>query len=120
MDFLKHLQSSDEATKNRWIVIITVIIMVIIVYIWLFYFNNLLAGFSTPGQNLAADGGAGAAGAGGAADVGGATIQVWGGPSFWQTMANAPAFIYQFLSDKIRALGNILQAPREYIIKPPQ
>jgi len=96
--FLERLQSADESRKRRWMIAGTVIIGVIVVCIWLAYFNNLIAGFSAPPQV--------------AGEVGNLTL--------WQAIKNGTAAPYNFFVDKIRAFGEILSSPREYIINPPQ
>jgi hypothetical protein len=99
-NFLKRLQSADESTKTRWLVVLTIIIMAGVIYVWLAYFNNLVASFSQPlplGQ-----------------------VQASPGITFWDAAKNSVANLYGIFTDKLRALGNILQAPREYIIKPPR
>ncbi len=100
--FLEKLQSADEETKKRWLVISVAVIMVIVIYVWLAYFNNLLAGFSAPPASESGSG------------------EAQGGMTFWQTLKNGAASVYDGFIGKISALGNILQAPREYIIKPPR
>lgn len=95
--FLERLQSADDATKKRWMFISTAIIMAVVIYVWLMYFNSLIAGFSSQ-----------------------PTEQPATGIGFWDAVKNGTAAVYQGLIDKIRALGDILRAPREYIIKPPQ
>jgi cytoskeletal protein RodZ len=100
VNFLKRLQSADESTKRRWLVVLTVIIMSGVIYVWLVYFNNLVASFSQsppPGQAEASP-----------------TI------TFWDAAKNSLANLYGIFMGKLRALGDVLQAPREYIIKPPR
>jgi hypothetical protein len=107
-DFLERLRAASEPTKRRWIVVITAVVMVAVIYVWLAYFNNLLtAGFSQPAatEQPALPGN------------GGGTS---GSTSFSQTLKNAVANIYGIFGDMFHALGNILNAPREYIIKPPK
>ena len=98
--FLKRLQSADEGTKTRWLIVLTVVIMVGVIYVWLAYFNNLVASFSQ------------------SQPVG--QVQAAPGNTFWEAAKNNLANLYGIFTDKVRALGNILQAPREYIIKPPK
>lgn len=112
MSFLEKLQSAPEAAKRRWIIAATAAIMVAVIYIWLAYFNTLLtAGFSSPANSSPA----------GSEQMtqppstaGGSNV------TFWQTLKNSVANLYAIFTEKLRDLGNILNAPREYIIKPPQ
>lgn len=99
MKFLQKLQDSDESTKRRWMFIITAIVMVIVIYLWLAYFNNLIVGFAQPQLQ---------------------ELQESSEFTFWQTMKNGTAILYQGSIDKIRDFGEILQTPREYIISPPR
>lgn len=43
-NFLERLQEADDDTKKWWVVIGTVVIMSAVVFVWLGYFNNLIAG----------------------------------------------------------------------------
>jgi hypothetical protein len=97
--FLERLQSADEAKKRRWMIASTVIVMVIVIYVWLAYFNNLIAGMSEPRQVSAAP-----------ADD----------RSLWQIAEGNLSSLGGSLLDKARGLSQILQAPREYIINPPK
>jgi hypothetical protein len=106
MDFLQKLQSAPEATKRRWTIIVTVIVMVIVIYVWLAYFNNLVKNFSATGQPPVASIGPTSSGSNEA--------------SFWETFKSGVANLLGAFTGKLNALGNILNAPREYIIKPPQ
>ena len=44
--FLGELQSLDEATKRKVAIVATVIIMVGVIFVWVGYFNGLVAGVS--------------------------------------------------------------------------
>lgn len=72
----------------------TAIAMVIVIFVWLAYFNNLIAGFSAPPEPVAEGTGFG----------------------FWITMKNGLAVIYDGLVGKLHWFGSILGEPREYII----
>lgn len=98
--FLEKLQSADEVTKKRWMVLSTVVVMAVVVYIWLAYFNSLVASFS---QQQVPSG-----------------SQANEGRTFWQTMKNGAAILYQGFMNKLRFLSDILSSPREYIIQPPR
>lgn len=102
-NFLEKLQSADEATKKRWMVLTVAVIMALVIYVWLAYFNNLIAGFSS-GQ---------------AQSVASSAAEPASSGSFLETAKNGLASLYQIFSDKIHSLGQVLQSPREYIIKPP-
>ena len=99
MNFIEKLQSADEAAKRRWMLLSTITIMIIVIYVWMAYFNNLVAGFSQTQQAPASP--------------------TAGGFTFWQTMRNGTAILYRELTGAFHSLGNILNSPREYIVKPP-
>ena len=95
--FLDKLQSADEATKKRLMIAGTIFITIAVVYVWLAYFNNLIAGFSQTAPVAQAD------------DL-----------SVWQNIKNNFTIFSASIIDKVHVFGNILSAPREYIIKPPR
>lgn len=101
-NFLERLQSSDEATKQRWLIGSAVVIMAVVVFLWLAYFNSFVIG---PRSGAPAEAGQKAEG---------------GGVTFFGTMKNGASVIYNGFIGKLRTFGNILEQPREYIIKPPQ
>lgn len=45
--FLERLQSADNETKRRWMVGAVIVFMIIVVYLWLAYFNNIVASSNT-------------------------------------------------------------------------
>lgn len=98
-NFLEKLQSSDERIKRRWLVGLTAIAMVGVVYVWLAYFNNLVAGFNAPPSEIS---------------------QGESGFSFFETLKRGAAVIYDVFSEKLQVFGKILEKPREYIIQPSQ
>jgi ABC-type uncharacterized transport system permease subunit len=102
--FLERLQSSDEGTKLRWLVGLSLIVMVGVVYVWLAYFNGLIVGISytASGEHQQPEQAQGT------------------NMTFFTTMKNGTAIIYNFFDDKIQSLGKILESPRDYIVKPPQ
>lgn len=97
--FIEKLQNSDEDTKKKWMFVLTSISMAVVIFIWLGYFNNLVTGLSTPKtEELSKD----------------------AGFSFIESAKMSAVVVYGGLVDKIYGLGNILKAPREYIINPPK
>lgn len=113
--FLEKLQSLDERTKQWILIAATAVIMIVVVYVWLAYFNSILANVasttSEPAPALATPA-AGAPGASGAASAGGTSV--------WQNIGNVFSAIYGSLAGAVRGLGSILQTPRQYIIHPPR
>ncbi len=100
--FLEELQSLDEPTKRIVMIVLTVVIMVVVIYVWLAYFNNLLA---SVGQPQVADNGASTGTAGG---------------NLVDAVRNGTAFIYGSFVNAVHALSNVFQTPRQYIIRPSQ
>ena len=91
------MQSSDEPTKRRWMFASVAVVMLVVVYVWLGYFNNLVAGFGEP-----------------------APAATEGGFSFFGSMENGMAIISSSVLGKLHEFGRILAAPREYIVNPPK
>ncbi len=97
-DFLKRLQGADAATKRRIVIISSVLAMVVVLYIWLAYFNNLLA---DAGRSDGSTGGQGETHA-----------------SFWETMQRGTVIVYENVTGAVGRFGEMLKGPREYIVKP--
>lgn len=76
--------------------VLTLVAMVVVVFVWLSYFNNMVAGFS----------------------VSQPSEQEETGFTFLQTMKKGLAVIYAGFADKLRWFGEVLNEPREYIIDP--
>lgn len=111
-NFLEKLQSAPETIKRRWIIGAAAVIMAIVIYVWLAYFNNLIiAGLSKSAVPYASSGQVPAESLPGAGA---------GSTSFLQTLKDATANLYNIFGGALRALGNILNSPREYLVKPPQ
>ncbi len=99
--FLEELQSLDESTKNKIMIVTAIMIMAIVIYVWLGYFNNLIA--SVNQAPVAEDG---------------ASPSAPNGPGIGAILKNNAAFVYETFMNALRGLANILQAPRQYIIRP--
>lgn len=46
VNLLEKLQSADQSVKKRWTVIISTIVMAGVLFVWIWYFNNLIASFN--------------------------------------------------------------------------
>ena len=97
-NWLQRLQESDESRKRRWLVGLALLSMVIVVFVWLSYFNSLL---SCANQVVAV-----------------ASAERNTNVSFFETMKTGTAVITDHLWSAVRRLGRILNAPKNYIIKP--
>ncbi|RJQ28637.1 hypothetical protein C4571_03135 [Candidatus Parcubacteria bacterium] len=96
--FLHKIQSADEPTKRKWVVVFSTIAMALVVYVWLAYFNNLIGNSVAPASNE----------------------PVQEEPTFFDAVRRGSAILYEGFKGKIQDLGGILKAPREYIIQPPR
>jgi uncharacterized membrane protein YraQ (UPF0718 family) len=103
---LEELQSLNEITKKRVLVITTIIIMIIIVGIWISYLNGIVAG---PAEQAAAQANANAAAS--AAPIAASAPVKANGPSMWQEVEHW----FGSIPDSI---ANIFQKPSQYTIQP--
>jgi hypothetical protein len=95
--FLEELQSLDEPTKSKVLIITTIVIMAVVIYFWLGYFSSIVTGIPQPavaGEDQPAQ-----------------NANQSAEPGFFQRMGNGMATI-------IHSFGQILEAPRKYVVKP--
>lgn len=114
--FIEKLQSLDGPAKNKVLIVATAVVMVIVIYFWLAYFNNLIAGVSQPApvaENLAAENAV-------PMQTQAQTSAGGGSVGTWDSFKSAAAFIYGEFMNVAHGLSDILQAPRQYIVNPPQ
>ncbi|SRR6266481_417961 len=97
--FIEKLQESDDRTKNRWMFGTTAAVMGVVIYVWLGYFGGLISSSSVVA--IAADQ---------SSDTGAHA-------SISENLKKGGAALYGIFMDKVGALGSILDAPRQYIIK---
>lgn len=90
------LQNAPETTKKRWLVGSSLVATMLVGWIWLAYFNTLIAPPAPPlPQPSAAD------------DF-----------SFWQSVRSGTAFLFENVSDEMKRFFEFLQAPKNYEIAP--
>ena len=94
MDFLKKLQTSDDAVKRRWLIGSSAVMMIFVIAIWLSYFNTLVQ------TNPSAP-----------------TDETTQGLSFWQTFKGGFGIVSHDIGDKIRNLFETLKSPKSYNVK---
>ncbi len=101
--FLEQLQSLDPQTKKKVLVTTTVIVLVLVTYVWLGYFNNIIADVS----------------ASSVADVsaGPASAQSEG---LWGRMQSGAAFVYGEVNGALQDLFGLFGAPKQYTVTPNQ
>ena len=104
--FLEELQSLNEPTKRKVLVVATILIMFVIVYFWLGYFNGLVASVA---QVPVAD-----------SEGQPQSQQSSGESGFFQNMKNGMAMVANDLAGAPQWLTNALQSPRQYNIQPPK
>lgn len=95
--FIEQLQSLNEPKKTKVLVVATIIVMAVVVYFWLGYFSSIVS--SVPQPAVAAQ------------DQSAPMAQQQAEPGFFQRMGSGMAAM-------VRAFGNILEAPRKYIVQP--
>jgi hypothetical protein len=93
--FIDELQGLDESAKRKILVAATVVIMIVVAYLWIGYFNGLVAGSS---QQQSATVAVAQTPAGAATN---------NGNSFWQNMKNDMANI-----------ANTFRGPGQYTVTP--
>ena len=107
---LEELQSLDEKTKKRVLIIATIIIMVIIIGVWVTYFNSIVIGTATPQATSTSALGSSTpfvavTASGMAPSVSVATAT--NGPGLWQDIVGF-----------FRSFANIFRSPSNYTIQP--
>lgn len=92
--FFQKLQSADDRTKRRIMIVSTAVVLVVVIYVWLAYFNNLLASFNAPSGPPA----------GGRESL---------GFSFLETAKRGLAAVYE-------SVGGLFRSSKDYLITPDQ
>jgi hypothetical protein len=110
--WIEGLQALDERTKHKVLIAATIVIMIIVIYLWLAYFNNLVAGIGNAGATDTTGNQAVSA-----APVAQPAVQ---NPGFFGSIGNAITSLPASFMGAMHWLGRILDAPRQYIINPPQ
>lgn len=110
--FIEKLQGAPEAVKKRWMIVSTAVIMVVVIYFWLAYFNGLVSSLA-PAQAPLSVAPAATGPSSNSADAEGS------GTTFWDAAKSSLGVLYEAAQSGLKNLGKILEAPREYIVKPP-
>lgn len=97
-NFLRRLREAEEGVKRRWLAGITAVVMVGIVYLWLAYFNTLIAAPSGTAPEPA----------------GGKESNF----SAWQTVRQGGAASAVFAGDLARSLWSAVLGGKKYVIVP--
>ncbi len=95
-DFFKKLRESDDARKRRWMIASTSVTMLLVIYLWLGYFNNIIADSSMQSAEKESAGGS---------------------FSFGQTMKMGMSSAFTAVGDGVKSLGSFLNQPKEYILE---
>lgn len=97
-NFLEKLRSGNDAAKQRWLVLGTIVVMGFVMVFWLKYFNSLV----TPTVALPP------------------APEGVGGFSLWETLQSGLATVSHTLVNGLKGFHEILKTPRSYLIAPPQ
>jgi zona occludens toxin (predicted ATPase) len=111
---LEELQSLNQATKKRLLIIATIIIMIIVVGIWISYLNSIVAGPAK--QEAAAQANSTAAAAPAASGTAPVAMPVTVSA---QASANGPS-VWQNIKNWFGSIANIFRNPSQYNIQPNQ
>ncbi len=101
--FLEQLQLLDPPTKKKVLVTTTVIVAALVMYVWLGYFNNIIAGIS---EN------ANASDASVPVNTTSPIGEIWGG------VMNGTEHLYAGIAGGLHDIGNLFQSPRQYVVTP--
>ncbi len=93
LEFIKQLRRSDDATKRRWLIILSAIAMLLVLVVWSKYFAASLV---RPGEQPAED----------------------QGFSIWETMGTGLKVIGQRAASFARGLAGWLGKSNSYVIQP--
>ncbi len=101
-EFLKRIQTGNEATKMRWLILFSGIAVVLVLFVWLKYFDSIIAGQTNnqeiAGQQIERESGNGFA--------------------FWQTFKAGFGVVFQTILDGFHSIFNVIREPKSYIVKP--
>lgn len=93
LEFIKNLQRADDATKKRWLVILSAVAMLIVLVVWARYFAaSLVHPNVEPVENQ--------------------------GFSFWETMGTGLKVIGRSALTILRRVGSWFGAYQNYVIQP--
>ncbi len=91
MKFLDKIRESDDKTKTKWVIGLSILAMVVLIYIWGAYFNFLVA---APIEDKNAN------------EIG-----------FLNKIKNGGAFVFETLKNVSNSFLNFFLTPKEYFIK---
>jgi hypothetical protein len=91
--FIEELQSLNDVTKKRVLVISTIVVMAVVITVWFSYFNGILAAASQ--SAVAAD------------STSTSATQAANGPGMWQNIMNGMA-----------SIGNVFNSSSQYTVQP--
>ncbi len=101
-EFLKKIQTGSERDKMRWLILFSGIALVLVLFVWLKYFDSIIAG-QTNNQGVS----------------GQQTEQEAGQNfAFWQTFKAGLGVVFQSIADGFHSIFNAIREPKSYIVKP--
>ncbi len=96
--FLKKIQTGSERNKVRWLILFSVIAAVLVLFVWLKYFNLIIAS-QTNNQEIAGQ-------------------EAGQGFAFWQTFKAGLGVVFQSIANGFHSIFNTINQPKSYMIKP--
>ena len=93
LEFIKQLRRSDDATKKRWLIILSALAMLVVLVFWSKYFAASLV---RPGEQPTED----------------------QGFSFWETMGTGLKVVGGRAASLLRGAGGWLSRSNNYVIQP--
>ena len=99
--FIEELQGLEAPVKKRVLIVSTSIIMAVVVYVWLGYFNNIIA--NAPAAALAENA---------------TSTPTSSAPGFFDRIGGGGAYMLRAFGSWADSAANALKSPRQYIIKP--
>ncbi len=121
--FLEYLQTLPEPVKRRVLIAATAVVMAIVIYVWLAYFNGLLASLAQPAAPVAENAPPAAAQAGGTAPgtaaLGtSAASAAPAGEDIGEWFRNGMGSVYGAFANFARGVENIWSVSGQYNVQP--
>jgi hypothetical protein len=111
MTFLQELQSLEESTKTKVLVVTSIVLAIIVFYFWLAYFSGIVLGGA---QSLTADQDQEQA----AASPSLSSLPVASpDQGFWGRVGNGTAIVGRSIGSGFEWIGQAFESPKEYKIK---
>lgn len=100
---MEELRSLDESTKRRVLIAVVMVSMIVVVYLWLIYFNSIVASVQSPVAQ---------------STVGAANTSSASGTGFLGLFSTAMASFWQAIKNDITGMVGMIGNARRYDIGP--